>query len=171
MIKKTGQTKRKRKANVKGAATRTTPAAKNAAAARPEPVVRFTVSLPASLFHRMHGGVVARGYSSRSEYIRDLVREQLVQEKWMGADEDVVGVLTICYDHHQRELPDRIMQVQHRSFVHILCNTHIHLDEHDCVEAIFLRGKPADIEKVSLELAGLRGVKLAKLTRAGKVTT
>jgi CopG family nickel-responsive transcriptional regulator len=113
--------------------------------------------------------MIKQGYASRSEFVRDLIREQLVEEKWQDARADVVGVLTICYDHHQRELPAKIMEVQHRHYVHVLCNTHVHLDHHDCLEAIFIQGKPADVEKLSLVIRGLRGVKFAKLTRASKV--
>ncbi|MBM3286428.1 MAG: nickel-responsive transcriptional regulator NikR [Candidatus Eisenbacteria bacterium] len=139
--------------------------------ANKESAVRFTVSLPRTLLREIDKGTIARGYASRSEYVRDLVREQLVQEKWETKDEQVVGVLTICYHHHQRDLPERIMEAQHRRHVHVLCSTHVHLDAEDCLEAIFIRGNPAQVTRVSTEIAGLRGVKFAKLTRASKVRT
>ncbi len=137
--------------------------------ARAEETVRFTVSLPRALLADLDRRMIARGYASRSELVRDLVRERLVEEKWEDEGSDVVGVLTISYDHHQRNLPDRIMHLQHRAFVHILCTTHIHLDHEHCLEAIFIRGRPAQVEKLSLAISGLRGVKFARLTKASKV--
>ncbi|MBD3160658.1 MAG: nickel-responsive transcriptional regulator NikR [Candidatus Eisenbacteria bacterium] len=136
---------------------------------RAEQTVRFTVSLPRPLLEELDRGMIDRGYASRSEYVRDLIREQLIREKWQDAGGEVVGVLTICYDHHQRELPDRIMQLQHRRYVNVLCTTHVHLDREDCLEAIFLRGKPAEVERLGIEIGGLRGVKFSRLTRASKV--
>lgn len=134
-----------------------------------ESTVRFTVSLPRALLGELDRRMIDRGYASRSEYVRDLIREQLILEKWQSAEEEVVGVLTICYDHHQRELAERIMQLQHRRFVNVLCTTHVHLDREDCLEAIFLRGKPEEVERLGIEIGGLRGVKFSRLTRASKV--
>jgi CopG family nickel-responsive transcriptional regulator len=78
-------------------------------------------------------------------------------------------VLTIGYDHHQRDLTKKIMEIQHNTYVNILCTTHVHLDHHHCLEAIILRGRPPEIEKIRTQLAGLRGVKFAKLSKASKV--
>jgi CopG family nickel-responsive transcriptional regulator len=136
-----------------------------------ESTVRFTVSLPRGLLQELDRRLIKEAYASRSEFVRDLIREQLIQEKWQDDLADVVGVLTICYNHHQRELPVRIMELQHRRFINVLCNTHVHLGHDDCLEAIFVQGKPAEVEKLSLEIGGLRGVKFAKLTRASIVTT
>lgn len=137
--------------------------------ARADETVRFTVSLPRALLGNLDRQMIARGYASRSEFVRDLVRERLIQEKWEEGGGEVVGVLTIGYDHHQRDLPDRIMRLQHKAYVHILCTTHVHLDSDDCLEAIFIRGKPAQVEKLSTEISGLRGVKFASLTKASKL--
>lgn len=136
-----------------------------------ENAVRFTVSLPRGLLKDLDRRMISKGYASRSEFVRDLIREQLVQERWQDEGADVVGVLTILYDHHQRELPERIMEIQHHSYVNVLCNTHVHLDHDDCLEAIFIQGKPKEVEKLSLTIGGLRGVKFAKLTRASKVSS
>jgi CopG family nickel-responsive transcriptional regulator len=134
-----------------------------------ESTVRFTVSLPRALLKELDRRMTARGYASRSELVRDLIREQLVAEKWAAGDTEVVGVLTIAYDHHQRELLDRMVELQHRHRVNILCNTHIHMGHHECLEAVFMRGRPGEIEKLSLEIGGLRGVRFAKLTRASQI--
>lgn len=127
---------------------------------------RFTVSLPAPLLGEIDRRIVQKGYHSRSELVRDLLREKLVQESWDKDDEDVHGVLTICYDHHQRDLKDRLHKIQHDRFVHILCTTHVHLDHDNCLETIILRGRPKEIEKMSLQISGLRGVVFSGLTRA-----
>ena len=92
-----------------------------------------------------------------------------MEDTWSSDDVEVVGVLAISYDHHQRDLVQRIMDVQHRQFVHVLCTTHVHLDHHYCLETIIIRGRPAEIEGLSLEIGGMRGVRYAKLIRASKV--
>jgi CopG family nickel-responsive transcriptional regulator len=125
--------------------------------AKTESTVRFTVSLPGALLKDLDRRMIARGYASRSELVRDLIREQLVQEKWESDGGEVVGILTIAYDHH------------HRGLLNVLASTHIHMGREDCLEAIFIRGNPREVEKLSIEISGLRGVKFARLTRAGKV--
>jgi len=127
---------------------------------------RFTVSLPAPLLDELDHRIVDQGYDSRSELVRDLIRAQLVADAWEHEDGEVHGVLTICYDHHRRELKDRLHAIQHNHYVHILCNTHVHLDHDNCLETIILRGTPAEIEKMALGIQGLKGVVFAKLVRA-----
>jgi CopG family nickel-responsive transcriptional regulator len=136
---------------------------------RREGVIRFTVSLPRSLLRELDQRIIRRGYDSRSEFVRDLIREKLVEEQWSAGGEDVMGVLTISYDHHQRGLAQRLIDVQHRHHVNVLCTTHVHTDQDHCLEAIVLRGRAADIQQLGIEIAGLRGVRSAGLTRAGKV--
>lgn len=78
------------------------------------------------------------------------------------------GVLTIRYDHHQRELTHEIMHIQHHRYVSVLCTTHVHMDPHNCLETI-IRGRLPQIERITDALAGLRGVRFAKLARASAV--
>ncbi|AGA91520.1 putative transcriptional regulator with CopG/Arc/MetJ DNA-binding domain and metal-binding domain [Thioflavicoccus mobilis 8321] len=134
-----------------------------------EDTIRFSVSLPRPLLDELDRRVVGRGYASRSELVRDLIRERLVEDAWTGGDEEVAGVLTIVYDHHQRDLTQQIVDVQHRDFVHVIATTHVHVDHHNCLEVIILRGRPAEIERLSLEIGGLRGVRLAKLTQTARL--
>ena len=131
--------------------------------------IRFSVSLPRPLLEELDRRVVGKGYASRSELVRDLIRERLVEETWERGDEEVAGVLTIVYDHHQRELTQHILEVQHREYVHVVATTHVHIDHHNCLETIILRGLPAEIERLSLEIGGLRGVRFAALTRASRL--
>jgi CopG family nickel-responsive transcriptional regulator len=131
-----------------------------------ESTSRFTVSLPENLLDELDQRIIQGGYGSRSELVRDLIRGQLVEEAWDADGGEVHGVLTICYDHHQRDLKDRLHNIQHDRFVHILCTTHVHLDHDNCLETIILRGTPGEIEKMSLQIAGLKGVVFSGLTRA-----
>ncbi len=131
--------------------------------------VRFSVSLAGDLLEELDRKMLGRGYASRSELVRDLIRERMVEEKWQDARREVVGVLTISYDHHQKDLTEKIVEIQHRRYVNILCATHVHLDHDNCLEVIIIRGRPPEIEKLGIEIGGIRGVRFAKLTRASSV--
>ena len=137
-------------------------------------IIRFSVSLPQNLLDTLDEKLTHKGYSSRSELVRDMIREKLNEEVWSNGDESTQGVavLTIIYDHHQRELNQRMIDIQHinthNGNVEILCNTHIHLDHHNCLETIILRGEGKNIENLSIEIGGLKGVKFSKLTRASR---
>ncbi|RPJ49450.1 MAG: nickel-responsive transcriptional regulator NikR [Candidatus Latescibacterota bacterium] len=131
--------------------------------------VRFSVSLAGDLLQELDRKMLGRGYASRSELVRDLIRERMVEEKWQDARREVVGVLTISYDHHQKDLTEKIVEIQHRRYVNILCATHVHLDHDNCLEVIIIRGRPPEIEKLGIEIGGIRGVRCAKLTRASSV--
>jgi len=133
-----------------------------------EKVVRFCVSLPQYLLEELDRKIIKRGYSSRSELIRDLIRELMVEDAWR-VEEEVIGVLTLIYDHHQRELTQKMLEIQHNEYVKVLCSTHIHLDHHNCLENIVLKGRPDEIEGISISIGGLRGVKFARLTKASNV--
>ena len=132
-----------------------------------EPTVRFTVSLPADLLRELDHRYVARGYASRSELVRDLIRAQLVQDRWQESGETVLGVLTLAYRHHQRGLARRLHAIQHARYLHTLCATHVHVDHDHCLEVVILRGPAAEIEALAVQLRGVRGVTFAELTRAG----
>ena len=130
--------------------------------------IRFSVSLPAGLLAELDRRVTSRGYPSRSELVRDMIRERLVEDAWQ-AGEAVAGVLAIVYDHHQRELAQKLIDIQHNERVHVLCSTHVHLDHHNCLETIILEGHPPEIEHIAAEIGGLKGVKFAKLTRTSRL--
>lgn len=135
----------------------------------PDVTIRFSVSLPKPLLDELDDRVVNKGYASRSELVRDLIRERIVVETWERGDSEVAGVLTIVYDHHQRDLTQHILDIQHRQYVHVVATTHVHMDHHNCLETIIIRGKPSEIERLSLEIGGLRGVRFSALTRASKI--
>jgi len=131
--------------------------------------VRVSVSLSRSLLKELDRRIVGRGYASRSEFVRDLIRKQLVHDKWEEGAQEVVGVLTISYDHHQRDLAEKLIEIQHNKYVNVLCTTHVHMDHHNCLETIIIRGRPPEIEKLAIRIGGVKGVRFAKLTRASSV--
>jgi CopG family nickel-responsive transcriptional regulator len=134
----------------------------------PDDTIRFSVSLPRPLLEELDRRVVAKGYASRSELVRDLIRERLVEQTWEDPAAEVAGVLTIVYDHHQRDLTQHMLDIQHDEFVHVVATTHVHLDHHNCLETIIIRGLPADIERMRLMIGGLRGVRFSALTPASR---
>lgn len=136
---------------------------------RTDDTIRFTVSLPSGLLKELDKRVGKNRYASRSEFVRDLIREQIVESQWTESDEEVLAVLTIGYDHHQRGLTQKIVDAQHSSYVNILCSTHVHIDHHHCLEAIIIKGRPREIEKIRIRIGGIRGVEFAKLSRASAV--
>jgi CopG family nickel-responsive transcriptional regulator len=135
----------------------------------PDDTIRFSVSLPRPLLAELDRRVVAKGYASRSELVRDLIRERLVEQTWEDPAAEVAGVLTIVYDHHQRDLTQHMLDIQHDEYVHVVATTHVHLDHHNCLETIIIRGLPADIERMRLMIGGLRGVRFSALTRASRL--
>ncbi|MBN1296362.1 nickel-responsive transcriptional regulator NikR [bacterium] len=132
-------------------------------------LVRFSISIESDLLDRFSDTARKHGYVNRSEAIRDLIRESLVREEWEGT-EDVVGTITIVYDHHKRELSDRLTTIQHTYHDSVLSTTHIHLDHDTCLEMIAVRGTASDVQKLADALIAIRGVIHGKLsaTTSGK---
>jgi len=126
-------------------------------------LVRFSVSVERPLFERLESLVCQSGYENRSEYVRDLIREKLVEKEWK-AGEEAIGTITLVYNHHLRQLSDRLAKVQHHHHEHILAVTHVHLDHDYCVEAILIRGKAEEIRHIADELRREKGVFHAGLT-------
>ncbi len=134
-----------------------------------EKLVRFSITIPEELLEYIDKNLIKKGYSSRSEFIRDLVREMIISDRWSDGKDEVVGVLTVIYDHHKRELTQKMIDLQHSKYINIMCTTHVHLDHHNCLETIIIKGKPSEIESISVKIAGLKGVKFAKLTKTSKL--
>jgi CopG family nickel-responsive transcriptional regulator len=124
---------------------------------------RFGVSMEEDLLTRFDAMVEARGYRSRSEAIRDLVRQELVKDEWAEPKAEVVGTITIVYEHHQHELANVLADLQHQHHGAILCSTHIHLDEHNCLEVVIARGSSARLRLIANALISTRGVKHGQL--------
>jgi CopG family nickel-responsive transcriptional regulator len=126
-------------------------------------VERFGVSMDEELLVRFDKMVELRGYKSRSEAIRDLVRQEIVKDEWSDPDAEVVGTITIVYEHHEHELSNILAELQHQYHEHILCSTHIHLDPHNCLEVIIVRGSSSKVRYISNTLISTRGVKHGQL--------
>ncbi len=137
--------------------------------AKDEQTIRFSASLPSRLLSEIDKRVIDRGYSSRSEFVRDLIRRKMVEDRWQEGQEEVVGVLTISYNHHQRDIARKVIEAQHDRFVNILCCTHVHLDHDNCLEVIIIKGRPREIERISLSIGGLKGVGFSELTRTSAI--
>jgi CopG family nickel-responsive transcriptional regulator len=131
--------------------------------------IRFGVSMDAELLERFDRLCKRRKYQNRSEALRDLARDSLVREEWKG-DEEIVGTITLIYDHHTRELAEHLTNLQHDHFDVILSNLHVHLDHDNCLEVIAIRGNASVVQKVADSLISRRGVKHGMLsaTTTGK---
>ena len=126
-------------------------------------LVRISRSLEESLLERLASMQGKDGYENRSEYIRDLIRGQIARREWISGEE-VVGTLSLIYNHHQRGLAGKLIDLQHHSSVHVLASTHVHLSHEICAEMIMIRGCGSEIEKLAASLKRLKGVLKAELT-------
>jgi CopG family transcriptional regulator, nickel-responsive regulator len=127
-------------------------------------LVRFGLSAEEELMVNFDRLSADKGYSNRSEALRDLMRDALVQaslEKF--PDTDVLGSLTLVYDHHARELAERMGEIQHERHGLVVSVLHVHISHDDCMEVIALRGMARDIRKLANALLSLKGVKHGKL--------
>jgi len=133
-------------------------------------IVRFGVSLENELLDNFDNLIKARKYSNRSEAIRDLIRQELLK-KDLTEDREVAGAITFIYDHHQRNLLNKIIDVQHDYQDIIQSSQHIHLDHHNCLEIVAVKGNSKKVSKLSDTLKALKGVKHGSLSMSstGKV--
>ena len=135
-----------------------------------EKLIRFGVSMENDLLEEFDMLINRKGYSNRSEAIRDLVRENLIEESIKNENENAFGILTTLYDHHKHELDEKLKDFQHDHYKSIISTTHIHLDHDNCLEVIILKDKAGKIKQISDKLLSFKGVKHGKLslTIAGK---
>ena len=122
-------------------------------------VERVGVSFEPELLEKFDIHLAKKGYSNRSEAVRDLVRKSLIEEDIEGGKGDVFGTLTIIYDHHSGVVNNRLMHLQHHHVGDILSTTHIHVDEDTCLEVLIVRGKAGDVKNLADNIKSLRGVK------------
>ena len=125
-------------------------------------LVRTGLSLERDLLARFDKAIGRKGYQNRSEAVRDLIREHLVQEE---ADENkvIVGTLTIVYDHHRPNLSEKLIEAQHHAASKVLATTHVHLDHHNCLEVVIMKGRSGEVRRVGDQILSLRGVKHGRL--------
>ena len=126
-------------------------------------IERIGVSLEEELLSRFDKLIAKKGYQSRSEAIRDLVRQQLSGEHLADPKAKAVAAVFVVYDHHSTKLMEKLTSLQHSHLLQTISSMHIHLDEHDCLEVIVLRGKVAEINKMAENILSQKGVKLGKI--------
>ena len=127
-------------------------------------IVRLGVSVDGDLLKKFDRLIEEKGYSNRSEAIRDLMRDSLVQDEWESPDKEVVASITLVYNHHVREIADRLTDLQHHHVTVIISSLHIHLDDHNCLEVLVLRGKGSDVRALGEKLISMRGVRHGRIT-------
>jgi CopG family nickel-responsive transcriptional regulator len=126
-------------------------------------LVRFGVSMDDALLRRFDALIARGGLANRSEAVRDLVRARLIEEDSADPEAPVFGVLTLVYDHHRRDLQDRLVTLQHDHVGEIISSTHVHIDHDNCLEVILLRGPSGVVRRIGEELAGFKGVEHGRL--------
>lgn len=119
---------------------------------------RFGVSLEKPLLDKFDSLIKEKNYTNRSEAIRDLIREDLVRKQWQEGKE-IAGAITLIYDHHKRELLNKIIDVQHDFQKVIISTQHIHLDHNNCLEIIAVKGAPKKAQALADTLKSVKGVK------------
>lgn len=130
-------------------------------------LVRFSIAVPENLLQKFDAQTARRGDgANRSEAIRDLIRASLVRDDERTPEAQVIGSLTMIYDHHTGDLTRRLDEVQHDYTPEIVSTMHVHLDHHNCLEILALKGQGARVYELADKLLGLRGVKHGELTCA-----
>jgi CopG family nickel-responsive transcriptional regulator len=129
-------------------------------------IIRFGVSLEEALLHNFDSLIKRRKYTNRSEAIRDLIRQELLKKDF-EEDREVAGAITFIYDHHQRDLLHKIIDVQHDHQHIIQSSQHIHLDHHNCLEIVAVKGNSGKVKKLADTLKALKGVKHGSLSVSG----
>ena len=125
--------------------------------------VRFGISLDENLLANFDQLIEQKSYINRSEAIRDLIRASLVEERLGSGDQEAVGTVTLVYNHHVRDLSDKLTEHQHSHHDQIISSLHVHLDAHNCLEVLIIRGAVKEIKRIANELIGIKGVKHGKL--------
>lgn len=129
-------------------------------------IVRFSVSLESDLLEKFDEFCKTERYATRSEAIRQLLREKLTNRAWESDTQEVAGTLTLVYDHHRAQLRDKLMHVQHDHTEMVIATLHAHLSHDLCLETIILRGPAGKLRHMAAELTGLKGIYRGELVMA-----
>jgi CopG family transcriptional regulator, nickel-responsive regulator len=124
---------------------------------------RIGVSIEENLLDQFDRLIGSKGYTNRSEAIRDLIREYLVEDEWQTGEGDAVGTITLVYNHHLREMSDRLTDLQHQYHEKIISVLHVHLDAHNCLEVMVVKGTKLEIQAIAGRMSSMKGVKHCKL--------
>lgn len=129
-------------------------------------IVRFGVSIEEKLLARFDNLITEKGYVNRSEAIRDLIRDMLVSQQVEDPEAESFGTLTMVYNHHHGDISDKLNHVQHDFFGNIISTTHIHLDAHNCLEVLILKGKAGQLKSIADMILSIKNVKHGKFVIA-----
>ena len=125
--------------------------------------VRFSISINSELLRKFDEVVKERKYENRSKAIRDLISDFVIERKWERSEGEVMGALTLLYSHDTRGIIEKLIDIQHEKHANVISTMHIHLDEHNCMEIIAIKGLPHEVTEISDKLISCRGVKHGKL--------
>lgn len=139
-------------------------AKKGAAQPQEEALSRLGISVPAALLDRFDALIASKGYASRSEAYRDLMRNALIEEFVATPKQNVIGTLTLVYNHHVRQVNDRLTEMQHGHHNQIVSTIHVHLDHDNCLEVLILKGRAREVQQIAEALIATKGVRHGKLT-------
>lgn len=128
-------------------------------------LIRFGISIEKELSDKFDRFIKEKNYTNRSEAIRDLIRDTFVKEAWRQ-NKNVSGAISMVYDHHQRELVDKVIDIQHDFSRFIISSQHVHLNHHDCLEVVVVKGVSQEIQKLADRLKSIKGVKNVNLAVA-----
>ncbi len=129
-----------------------------------EKLIRFGVSIEKTLLEQFDKYIKRKGYTNRSEAIRDMVRNNLVEKSVQESTGEVYGAIVYIYDHHKRELEKSLANLQHKHFHNIISTNHVHLDHDHCFEVVLLRVDAGTLKQIAEKLLSFKGVKHGKLT-------
>ena len=129
-------------------------------------IVRFSISLEDDLLDQFDRYCRQQQFATRSEAIRQLLRDTLTKHAWVGDSKDAAGTLTLVYDHHHPQLRQRLLKLQHDHHELVVSTMHIHLTHDLCLEVIVLRGPSASLQKMAFQLRGLKGIYKGELVMA-----
>lgn len=127
-------------------------------------VARLSISLPAGLLEQLDEMVHEKSYDNRSLAIADMIRDDLVEHRQQRGSEEIVGTITLVYDHHKQHVQEALTEIQHDHHEIIVSGVHVHLDHHNCLEVLIVKGKAGLVKKIADALIAAKGVKHGKLT-------
>ncbi|SHE31311.1 transcriptional regulator, CopG family [Thermoanaerobacter uzonensis DSM 18761] len=119
--------------------------------------------MESKLLYQFDELIKRKNYNNRSEAIRDLIRDFIVENQWEAEDVETIGTITYVFNHEVREISDKLTDLQHKHYQNIISTMHVHLDEHNCLEIMVVKGTAKEITKIADEIISTKGVKHGKL--------
>ena len=133
-------------------------------------IVRFSVSVEDELLEKFDRYCREEQLATRSEAVRQLIRDKLTKRHWEAGSHEVVGTLTLVYDHHRPQLRDRLMDLQHHNTDLVVSSLHAHLSHDVCLEVVVLRGQAGRLQDIAAQLRGMKGIYKGELVMASAET-